>query len=308
MRKPHALIFIPLLLSFCGVRGNPTPPKRIIIPKPALKFWQMGKFLVVLPSLPETTEQGEKIIYREMKIRLEGKKEKQTIYRGEVRRKILVKIPDRFFGKKIRMEIEVRAKSARKLRIKTGLFTPIIPPLPPTRLKYSIKEEGIFLSWEEPKKNIKGEAVSPTGYIVFKNGRMGKPIYSPFYLDKRVVSGKKYTYRVSALLKSEPPYIMSMKSEKLTVEYRDKIPPSPPRDLEALPSGRDVYLQWSPSTSGDLAGYIIIRDGKPLTGKITSTSYWDRNLKPGKHIYQVVAVDRAGNKSQPSNKAEVEVQ
>ncbi len=307
MRKQLSIVLISAVMAYCGVRGTPTPPKRIVIPKPKVKFWQMGNFLVVVPGLPEKDENGEKIIYRRIRLWLEAKKKKELIYQGEVKGKILVKIPGKFFGKKLKLKMEVKAKSAHKLVLRTKPFTPLPPPLPPEKLSYSLREEGILLTWKPPKKNTKGEEISPTGYMIFKNGRMMRPVFSPFFLDRKVVSGKKYVYRVSALLRSQPPYIMSMKSEKISLTYIDKIPPSPPSSLEALVSGRDVYLQWKPSPSPDLAGYLVLRDGKPAGQQVATTSYWDKGVKKGKHTYQVVAVDRAGNRSTPSNKVEVEV-
>ncbi len=306
MRK-SLFIAIPLILSFCGIRGNPTPPRRITIPKPSIKFWQMGRNLVLFPGLAEKNPEGEKIHYKEIKLWMAGKKAKMLLWKGKPARKISVRIPANFIDQSVRLIMEIRAKKAKKALIKTRFFVPRYPPLPPTDLKYEIKEEGILLSWKPQERDERGKKVVPVGYIVFKNGKMGKPIFTPFYLDSNLQNGKEYKYRVSSLLKTSPPLIMSEKSQQLKIVYRDTIPPSPPPKLEALVSGADVFLQWEKSPSPDVEGYVILRDGKEISPLVKGTDYWDRKVEKGKHSYRVLAVDRAGNRSQPSPVAKVEV-
>ncbi len=307
MRK-SLIAILPLILIFCGVRGNPTPPKRLEIPKPHLKFWQMGKNLVIIPGLAEVTPEGEKIIYREIRIWMASKRTKMLLWKGVPSGKLSVRIPPNFMEQRVRLVVEIKARKAKKTIVKTKFFVPTPPPLPPTGLQYKVQEEGIFLSWTPREEDERGRKVVPVAYIVFKNGRMGKPIFTPFYLDSRVKDGVEYRYRVSSLLSTSPPLIMSEKSEELRVKYRDTIPPSPPSKLEALASGGDVFLQWEESPSPDVKGYIVLRDGKKISPLLEKTNYWDRGVEKGRHRYTVVAVDRAGNRSLPSPPAEVVVQ
>ena len=88
----------------------------------------------------------------------------------------------------------------------------------------------------------------------------------------------------------------------------DKYPPPTPVGLiGASEPGRGI-LDWTAVTAPDLAGYHVLRgEGvgatlQPLTtAVVTSTRYVDTTIRPGiDYIYAVVAVDRAGNRSEPS--------
>jgi hypothetical protein len=95
---------------------------------------------------------------------------------------------------------------------------------------------------------------------------------------------------------------------------RDTYPPAVPTDLVGASqagSGTEpgrANLEWAAVTSPDLAGYLVLRgEGadatlQPLTtALVTSTGYVDTTIRQGvDYIYAVVAVDRAGNRSEPS--------
>jgi hypothetical protein len=88
----------------------------------------------------------------------------------------------------------------------------------------------------------------------------------------------------------------------------DTFPPPAPNGLSSLPTETQVQLLWTPVAAPDLAGYLVLRsdDGsKPeplMTQPIVETSYTDAKVRTGVHYtYVVVAVDKAGNRSQPSN-------
>jgi predicted small lipoprotein YifL len=75
----------------------------------------------------------------------------------------------------------------------------------------------------------------------------------------------------------------------------------------ATEPGRAV-LEWAAVVSPDLAGYHVLRGEGPdatlqplTTAVVTSTGYVDSTIRPDvEYIYAVVAVDRAGNRSEPS--------
>ena len=86
-----------------------------------------------------------------------------------------------------------------------------------------------------------------------------------------------------------------------------------PGELQAVPGdpGAGVELVWGTGEAADLAGYIVLRgDGTngtlaPLTPTpIASSSYTDTTARAGStYVYAVAAVDKAGNRSEVSNKA-----
>ncbi len=98
----------------------------------------------------------------------------------------------------------------------------------------------------------------------------------------------------------------------------DNRPPAAPAGLAGVVSAATVNLAWNANTEPDLAGYLLYRDGRlvnalgPVVGDLTpylltSTAYADAQLPDGTFTYQVYAVDKAGNISDPSAAVQVTV-
>jgi NPCBM-associated, NEW3 domain of alpha-galactosidase len=87
----------------------------------------------------------------------------------------------------------------------------------------------------------------------------------------------------------------------------DGAAPSVPTNLSATAGKRQVTVAWSASSdaSGPVS-YRIYRDGA-LLGTTTYTSYSDRSATRGTFVYEVDAVDGAGNASAKSAPASVTV-
>jgi hypothetical protein len=92
----------------------------------------------------------------------------------------------------------------------------------------------------------------------------------------------------------------------------DTYPPAAPRSLAAIAGAGVINLIWDANAEGDLAGYLVLRGEapgdtlQPITKEpVTVTSYRDESVRAGtRYVYAVVAVDRAGNRSPESNRAE----
>ena len=98
------------------------------------------------------------------------------------------------------------------------------------------------------------------------------------------------------------------RSEVLRLVRVDTAAPAPPTGLVAVAQGRDAQLHWSASPSPDVAGYVLLRNGVRLWGEPRSgTSASDLTLEDGLHRYALVAVDRAGWESVPSDPAELTI-
>ena len=68
-----------------------------------------------------------------------------------------------------------------------------------------------------------------------------------------------------------------------------------------------ISLIWTASREADLAGYLVLRavapgtDLAPVTpAPITDTNFRDAVAGGSRATYAIVAVDKAGNRSQPS--------
>jgi len=93
---------------------------------------------------------------------------------------------------------------------------------------------------------------------------------------------------------------------------KDTFAPAAPKSLAAIAGAGVISLIWDANAETDLAGYIVLRGEapgdtlQPVTKEpVTVTSYRDESVRAGtRYVYAVVAVDRAGNNSPQSNRAE----
>ena len=98
---------------------------------------------------------------------------------------------------------------------------------------------------------------------------------------------------------------------RITVSI-DNTPPAKPVLISAVPGDSDITVSWQANTEPDLAGYLLYRNGRlanvpgTVIGDLTpylltGTTYLDAALPDGKFRYYIVAMDEAGNISDPSN-------
>ncbi len=95
----------------------------------------------------------------------------------------------------------------------------------------------------------------------------------------------------------------------------DNVAPSAPLNLtHQLIGSADVRLDWQVNLESDLAGYLVYRDdriisgnGTPESGIITGSTYLDSDVTDGEHRYYITATDLAGNISDISNEITVNI-
>lgn len=99
------------------------------------------------------------------------------------------------------------------------------------------------------------------------------------------------------------------RSEAQVTIRLDTEAPAPARALIAeLVQQGSVRLTWLASQSADIEHYLIIRDGAELgMAGADNTSFTDTSPSQGSHDYHIIAVDTAGNRSVPSNTAQVTI-
>jgi len=95
----------------------------------------------------------------------------------------------------------------------------------------------------------------------------------------------------------------------------DSTPPPAPSGLELSSGDQEVTINWSGVEADDLAGYAVRRstDGSnavstltPQDTLFTDTTYTDTGIRNGTvYTYWVVAVDDAGNESDPSSQGQI---
>jgi fibronectin type 3 domain-containing protein len=195
---------------------------------------------------------------------------------------------------------------------------------PPTIIRTGNEESETAntITWEAPTSNVDGSTpVNLLGYNVYRavasqpaaeqKPLNEQPITATHYQDKTFKFGEKYTYLVrSVSLGTEGTPVESVDSNSLEISQVDKYPPSTPSLAPPGVAAGRIALFWAANPEPDIAGYLLYRSTeanrpKPwtlLTPEVyTKTTFTDQNVETGKtYYYYVVAVDNAGNKSQPS--------
>jgi hypothetical protein len=140
-----------------------------------------------------------------------------------------------------------------------------------------------------------------------------KPLPDTAFSKPGAEPGKQQCFVVRSVAAVGPTFqIESDPSSPICVTPKDTFPPAAPKGLAAVASTAVVNLIWDASPETDLAGYIVLRGDagdatlQPLMAEaIKETRYTDRTARPGvRYAYQIVAVDKAGNRSAPSNRVE----
>jgi regulation of enolase protein 1 (concanavalin A-like superfamily) len=101
--------------------------------------------------------------------------------------------------------------------------------------------------------------------------------------------------------------IHNVKPAAVTPPAPDTTPPTPPSNLAVLNTTNEISLDWSASSSSDVAGYIIKRSTNSKTNfiqlntsLITATAFVDDTGGPKRYYYRVFAEDTSGNLSDPA--------
>jgi fibronectin type 3 domain-containing protein len=137
------------------------------------------------------------------------------------------------------------------------------------------------------------------------------PVEAPEYEDSRIEWGATRCYAVRAVEVIGQSAVESEAGEPRCEKLVDTFAPAAPKGLSAVSTDGAINLIWEPNAEADLAGYDVLRGRLPearmerLTeAPIPDTSFLD-NVQTGvRFVYVVVAVDKAGNRSAPSNRAE----
>jgi hypothetical protein len=136
------------------------------------------------------------------------------------------------------------------------------------------------------------------------------PLTEPRYDDSRIDWGATRCYTVRTVesigglpLESEAP---PPQCETLV----DTFPPSAPKDLQLVAGERSINLIWAPNSEKDLAGYIVLRgvSSEKLESitpmPLADPTFTDSVQSGARYVYAVEAIDKAGNISPMSNRAE----
>jgi hypothetical protein len=157
---------------------------------------------------------------------------------------------------------------------------------------------------------------APIGATTPKSAAAGQqrltqtPLTETRYDDSRIEWGATRCYTVRTV---ETIGGLSLESEAPPPQCQtlvDTFPPSAPKDLQLVAGERSINLIWAPNNEKDVAGYIVLRGTSPeKLEPITPTPLVDPTFTDSvqsgvRHVYAVEAIDKAGNISPMSNRAE----
>lgn len=189
-----------------------------------------------------------------------------------------------------------------------------------------VLEDSITITWQAPAANIDNSTpVNLLGYNVYRTDESqtesgnqplnATPITVTEYADKSFQFGNNYRYVVRAVsLGTGGAQVESLNSNAVSVAPVDTFAPAAPERPSVAapePSSARLAIFFAANKETDVAGYNIYRSTDPDLPKqnwtklnatlLTRTTYQDDKVESGKtYYYYIVAVDKAGNVSPPS--------
>jgi len=138
------------------------------------------------------------------------------------------------------------------------------------------------------------------------------PVAATEFVIKGVAFGTEQCFEVRAVDQIFGTTVIGPASPRTCYTPKDTFAPAAPKSLAAIAGAGVINLIWDANAETDLAGYIVLRGEapgdtlQPITKEpVTAPSYRDDSVRAGtRYVYAVVAVDRAGNNSPQSNRAE----
>jgi len=138
------------------------------------------------------------------------------------------------------------------------------------------------------------------------------PVADTQFVLKGVGFGTERCFVVRPVDQVSGATVIGPASPQTCVTPKDTFAPAAPRSLAAIAGAGVINLIWDANSETDLAGYLVLRGEAPgdtlqpvTQAPVAVTSYRDETVKPGiRYVYAVVAVDRADNRSELSNRAE----
>jgi hypothetical protein len=187
-----------------------------------------------------------------------------------------------------------------------------IPPAAPQGLKVKIDTTGVArLTWSaNQEKDLKGYHVYRSNFSSAEFSQVNKQMLNtPEFADTVTLKAlnKKIYYRIAAFDKR---INRSLYSQTVEAELPDVVPPQPPQIIEINPQSSGLRIKWNKSSSEDVVSYRLER--KPQDSTVwrlirlfvgnDSTIFSDLTVSKSKtYQYRLIALDKAGHHSQPSN-------
>ena len=222
------------------------------------------------------------------------------------------------------------AKNGRNGRPSARAVAPLVrPPVAPSTPTVTYDEKAVTVTWTaasplrapSPSGLLPSRPVPPTSvtmtYQVYETPDVKlttTPIADARFSDSRVEWGARRCYAVRTVQTVDKLAVESEPSGAACVTLVDTFPPAAPKDLKSVGTEGAISLIWEANAEKDLAGYIVLRGlasggPQPEMAPITPAPIHDTTFRDGveagrRYVYEIRAVDTAGNASQSSNRVE----
>jgi chitodextrinase len=178
-------------------------------------------------------------------------------------------------------------------------------PTAPTGLSANATDgTHVSLNWGASTDNI-----GVTGYRIYRGGVQVGTSTTTSYTDGGLTPNTSYSYTVTAVDAAQNESSPS-NTASATTPIVDTSAPTAPGNLVASKSSKKpikVALTWTGSSDNvGVAGYRVFRNNTQIA-QVSSLSYVDTHPSKGSDTYTVTAYDAAGNVSNASNSATVNV-
>lgn len=177
-----------------------------------------------------------------------------------------------------------------------------VPPAAPSLVRAVSTDKGVRLEWEL----LDGEEVAGVRVEWAPSEEGPWSDVSGLVREKRFITAKSGWFRVVAEDASKN---RSAPSNVLWAAPVDRTPPARPEGVTAQAFEDGIRLSWRSNVEEDLEGYVVERleEGEwrqvgEAVGQPQAVDWSARRGMP--HRYRVVAFDRAGNRSEPSQVVE----
>jgi hypothetical protein len=197
---------------------------------------------------------------------------------------------------KARITYKIIAENLRGIMSKDSdilVIHDIEPPAPPRDILFAIEYDSLLLSWKSAGKGL--------AYNIYKRTISG------FHTDKPVNTEplQSTSYRdIFDLNKAVSYTIRSVRQNEILIEGPASVEiridpaalvPSPPTNLQAVPSKEHVYLIWKESRETWVKGYKVYREinkkeGFVLIGETQIPSFTDSEKTSKKRNYRVTSL------------------
>lgn len=232
----------------------------------------------------------------------------------------------KFSGQPIRLRYAVRFVNSAGQKAAFSNFLIIEPTAKtaeaPKSLTAETTEQAIILKWVEPQTNVDGSTpANILGYNVYRftdkpeNAKIlnQSPITTPTFSDKSFEFEKSFSYFVRTVsLGKEGEPVESLESNTISILPKDIFAPSPPTAITIAAAPNVLSIFFAVNLEKDIAGYRVYRTTDAnlpkaewlllITDILPTNTFQDKTVESGKtYFYYLVAVDKAGNISQPSD-------